>query len=160
MPPAPSSETISYEPRMAPGTTAIYSANSLRRRTIQETAARVCDLFVGIGAPAGSEIEQGPQRFDSAEMPRILPRIARCIDQLTRPMQADDTIGPTLEHRQYRDRMTVGAVTSVVAAKAVVRGGEQLDVLPAFVARKRRDALDWRFGDDRQIASEPFNMRH
>src|SRR5262245_64939858 len=93
-------------------------------------------------------------------MPRFRAVIAWRIDQLARPMQANDTIVPTLEHRQYRDRLTVGAVTSIVAAKVVVGSGEQFDVLPAFVARKRQDALDRRFGDDRQIASEPFKMRH
>src|SRR5262249_56168179 len=69
-------------------------------------------------------------------------------------------MGQSFEDSHYGAGVAGGTVTAVVAAKAVVRSREQSDVLPSFVAGKRRDALDGCFGDDRQISSEPFEVRH
>jgi hypothetical protein len=89
--------------------------------TVIAIAAGIFDLLVGGGTPARSEVKQGPDRLDRPEMPRILTRVARRVDQLARPVQADNTIRPALEDSEDRDGLAIGTIAAIVAAKAVVR---------------------------------------
>jgi hypothetical protein len=52
-------------------------------------AATILDLLVGVRSSPGRQVEQRPQRLDSAHVPHVLTRIGRLEKQLGRPVQPD-----------------------------------------------------------------------
>src|SRR5262249_12722402 len=110
----------------------------LRRRM----ASNILELLVGVGPTPGRQVEQGPERLDSAHVPHVLTRIRRLEKQLGRPVQPDPTVRPSLEDGHDRCLLTIGALAMVVTLEGVVRCRQQSDVLPSLVARKSCNPLD------------------
>jgi hypothetical protein len=70
-------------------------------------------------------------------------------------MQPDRPVRPSLEHCHDRDLLAVRVLAVIVALEGVVCSGQYPDLLPSLVARERRDLLDRRLCDDREVATEP-----
>src|SRR5262245_25494755 len=113
------------------------------------TTAQILNLLVGLGASTRGQIKQSPQRLDSSEVSRMLSRVAWCVDQFACPVQADRAIRPPLENGQNRNRLAIRAIASIVSPEAAVRGRQQSDMLPRFVARECCDPFDRGLGDNR-----------
>jgi len=79
-------------------------------------AAIILDLLVRVGPPCGRQVEQRPQRLDSAQVPHILTRISRLEYELGCPMQPDRPVRPSLEYGHDRDLLTLRVLAMIVPA--------------------------------------------
>ena len=72
--------------------------------------------------PAGRQVEQSPKRLDSPQVPHVLPRISRRVDQLACPMQPDDAVRATAEYGHDRNWLAVRTIASVISTEAIMGG--------------------------------------
>src|SRR5688572_18930185 len=85
-------------------------------------AAFVFKLLVRVRSASRREIQKGPHRFDGADVPRILSRVARREQQLGSPAQPDHAVLALMEHRQDRHLLSFLILAMIIAFEAGVRG--------------------------------------
>src|SRR5262249_55660365 len=115
---------------------------SALRRPGRWLTALVFDLLVGVWTPFAGEVQQRPHGLDRAEVPWVLPRIARREQQFGRPAEPDHTVVALVEDGEDRHLLPLLILAVIVALEAVVRSREQLQIAPASIPREGGNAFD------------------
>src|SRR3954468_21274474 len=90
--------------------------------------AVIFDLLVGVRPPSGREVQQRPHRLDRADMPWILPRLARREQQLGSPAQPDNPVDALVEYGEHGCLLAFRIFPVIVALEVVVGGRKQLQI--------------------------------
>jgi hypothetical protein len=97
------------------------------------------------------EAEHPSLQTGPIDVARVLAWIGRLVEQLRTPRVADLAVRFAMEDRQVGHLRAIGVFPVVVTLEAVVRGGEQAQMLSSAITSKNNDVLDGGFRDDDEV---------